>query len=354
MKSYDVVDWGKPLQARVRNTPAPKGTEVLLQLTHCGVCHTDVHVRDGYFDLGGGKKFSYAERGIPLPLTLGHEPVGKVVASGEDVRDDIVGKQFLINPWIGCGACPMCATDRDNLCQTLRPIGMGAPWGAFGSHLLIRHPKYLVDIQGLRPDQAAPLACSGLTTYSAIKKLQPVDPMEWVAILGCGGLGLMALAILRGLGHERIVACDIDDTKLAAAHTSGAAETCNLKTQGLKHLRRVAGGPVYGMLDFVGSPETVSLAAPALRKGGRFVVSGLMGGAASVSIPVLALNEIAIQGSAVGNTPDLVELVGLVKRGKIRLPEVERRPLSAAEQSLQDLVAGRIVGRVVLEIAEDA
>ena len=354
MKSYDVVDWGKPLQARVRDTPAPKGTEVLLQLTHCGVCHTDVHVRDGYFDLGGGKKYSYAERGVPLPLTLGHEPVGKVVAVGEGVRDDIVGKQYLINPWIGCGACPMCASDRDNLCQTMRPVGMGAPWGAFGSHLLIRHPKYLVDIQGLRPDQAAPLACSGLTTYSAIRKLQPIDPMEWVAILGCGGLGLMALAVLRGLGHERIVSCDIDDTKLAAARASGAAEACNLKTQGLKHLLRVTDGPVYGMLDFVGSPETVSLAAPALRKGGRFVVSGLMGGAASVPIPVLALREIAILGSAVGNTPDLVDLVELVKRGDIRLPDVERRPLSAAEESLRDLVAGRIVGRVVLEINEDA
>ena len=76
MKSYDVVDWGKPLQARERDTPAPKGTEVLLKLTHCGVCHTDVHVREGYYDLGGGKKLSLADRGYPLPLTPGHEPVG--------------------------------------------------------------------------------------------------------------------------------------------------------------------------------------------------------------------------------------------------------------------------------------
>jgi len=108
------------------------------------------------------------------------------------------------------------------------------------------------------------------------------------------------------------------------------------------------------MLDFVGSPQTVSLAAPALRKGGRFVVSGLMGGTASIPIPVLSLREIAIMGSAVGNTPDLVELVGMVKRGEIQLPDVERRPLSTADQSLQDLAAGRIVGRVVLEIDEEA
>lgn len=353
MKSYDVVDWGEPLQACVRDTPTPRGTEVLLKLTHCGVCHTDVHVRDGFFDLGGGKKISFAERGVTLPLTLGHEPVGEVTAVGEEVRDAMVGKQYLINPWIGCGTCAKCASERDNLCQTLRPIGMGAPWGGFSSHLLIRHPRYLVDIQGLRPDQAAPLACSGLTTYSAIKKLQPIEPSDWVAIIGCGGLGLMALAVLRGLGHERIVACDIDDVKLAAARTSGVAETCNLKTEGLKHLLHVTGGSVYGVLDFVGLPETVSLAAPTLRKGGRFVVSGLMGGTASMPIPVLALREIAILGSAVGNTPDLVDLVALAKQGRIQLPAVERRPLSMAEQSLRDLVAGRIVGRVVLEIDED-
>lgn len=353
MKSYDVVEWGKPLQARMRNVSAPTGTEVLLRLTHCGVCHTDVHVRDGYYDLGGGNKISFGDRGFALPLTPGHEPVGEVTAVGDAVQGIAIGKQYLINPWIGCGRCAMCALDRDNLCQTMRPVGMGE-WGGFGTHLVIRHPKYLVDIEGLKPEQAAPLACSGLTTYSAIKKLLPIDGTDWVAVIGCGGLGLMALAILRGLGHGRIVACDVDDAKLAAARASGVAETCNLKTEGLKHLLRVAGGPVYGMLDFVGSPDTVGLAVPALRKGGRFVVCGLMGGTANIPIPVVALREIAIEGSAVGNTPDLVDLVGLVKRGSIRLPEVERRPLSMADKSLDDLAAGRIVGRVVLEINEKA
>ena len=353
MKSYDVVEWGKPLQARTRNASAPKGTEVLLRLTYCGVCHTDVHMRDGYYDLGGGKKISLGDRGFARPLTPGHEPVGEVAAVGEAVQDIAVGKRYLINPWIGCGDCSMCAADKDNLCQTMRPVGMGA-WGGFGTHLLIRHPKYLVDIEGLKPDQAAPLACSGLTTYSAIKKLMPIDATDWVAVIGCGGLGLMALAILRGLGYQRVVACDIDDAKLAAARASGVAETCNLKTEGLKQLLRVTGGPVYGMLDFVGSADTVTLAVPALRKGGRFVVCGLMGGTANVPIPVFALREIALVGSAVGNTPDLVDLVALVKRGSIQLPEVERRPLSMADKTLDDLAAGRIVGRVVLEMNENA
>lgn len=196
MRSYDVVDWGKPLQACERDTPVPKGTEVLLKLTHCGVCHTNVHVRDGYYELGGGKKLSLADRGFGLPITLGHEPVGVVAAVGDGAEGIQVGKRYLINPWIGCGTCRMCVADKDNLCETMRPLGMGR-WGGFGTHLLIRDPKYLVNVDGLRPDQAAPLACSGLTTYSAIKKLLPIDLADWVAVIGCGGLGLMAIAVGR-------------------------------------------------------------------------------------------------------------------------------------------------------------
>lgn len=348
MKSYDVVDWGKPLQARERDTPAPTGAEVLLKLTHCGVCHTDVHVREGYYELGGGRRLSLGERGYTLPLTPGHEPVGEVAAIGDAVRGVAVGKRYLVNPWIGCGNCAMCAAGNDNLCQNMRPLGMGL-WGGFSTHVMIRDPKYLVDIEGLEPHEAAPLACSGVTTYSAIRKLMPIDANDWIAVIGCGGLGLMALAVLRGLGHDRVVMCDIDDAKLAAARAAGARDTCNLKTQGHKHLLGITGGQIPGVVDFVGTAETVGLAVPLLRKGGRFVVCGLIGGAATLPIPILALREIAVMGSAVGTTRDLVELVAMAKRGDLRLPKVERRPLSMADKSLDDLAAGRIVGRVVLE-----
>jgi D-arabinose 1-dehydrogenase-like Zn-dependent alcohol dehydrogenase len=349
MKSYDVVDWGKPLQMRVHETPLPNGREVLVRLTHCGVCHSDLHVRDGYFDMGGGKKLSLADRGLKLPVTLGHEPLGVVAAIGEAVTGIKIGESYLVNPWIGCGACRMCAAGNDNLCQNMRALGIAAP-GGFATHLLVPDRKYLVDVAGLDAAKAAPLACSGLTTYSAVKKLQPVDPEEWVAVIGCGGLGLMALAVLGGLGHKRVIACDIDDAKLVAARERGAKETCNLKSEGLKRLTEIAGGALYGMLDFVGAPSTVALAAPALRKGGRFVLCGLMGGEATLSLPVFGLREISIIGSMVGTTRDLVELVTLVKQGRIHLADVERRPLAMADQSLSDLANGKVVGRVVLEM----
>lgn len=348
MKSYDVTEWGRPLQARLRDTPAPKGREVLLRLTHCGVCHSDIHVRDGYFDLGGGKKLSLGDRGLKLPVTLGHEPLGVVEAVGEAVTGARPGQTYLVNPWIGCGACRMCAANRDNLCQNMRALGIALP-GGFATHLLIPDPRYLVNVDGLDPALAAPLACSGVTTYSAAKKLQPVDPEDWVAVLGCGGLGLMALAVLRALGHERVIACDIDDAKIAVARERGAAATCNLKSEGLKRLAEIAPAGIYGMLDFVGMPSTVAL-APSMRKGGRFVLCGLIGGEASLPIPVFGMREIAILGSAVGTTQDIVELVALVKQGRMQLPAVERRPLAMAEQSLVDLAAGKVRGRVVLEM----
>lgn len=349
MKSYDVVDWGKPLQARVRESVVPKGREVLMRLTHCGICHSDLHVRDGYFDMGGGKKLAFSERGLKPPITLGHEPIGSVAAVGPDVTEVKPGDVFLVNPWIGCGACRMCAAGKDNLCLSMRTLGVFAP-GGFATHLLVPDPRYLVDCGGLEPAKAAPLACSGVTTYSAVKKLRPIDPEDWVAVIGCGGLGLMAQAVLRGLGHDRVIACDIDDAKLAAARARGAKNTCKLDSGAPGSLTQIAGGPLYGILDFVGAPATVSIAPQVLRKGGRLVLCGLIGGEVSLSLPLFGLREISILGSFVGTTRDLQELVELVKEGKVQLPEVEKRPLDAAEESLRDLAAGKVVGRIVLEM----
>lgn len=348
MKSWDVVEWGGALRERIRETPVPRGREVLLRVTHCGVCHTDVHIRDGYYDLGGGAKLTFAERGFQLPITLGHEPVGEVVALGDAVRGIRVGARFLVNPWMGCGACAMCMAGQDNLCGGMRALGMGEQ-GGFATHILVRDPGYLVDIEGLAPERAAPLACSGLTTYSAIMKLVPIDPAEWIAVIGCGGLGLMALALLRALGHERTIACDIDEARLAVASEAGAARTCRIAEDQAGALVQVAGGALYGILDCVGSAATFALALPALRKGGRLVVCGLFGGTASLPMPLVALREISILGSAVGTTRDLVDLVGLVKSGRVRLPAVQCRPLDSADQTLRELAAGRIVGRTVLQ-----
>jgi propanol-preferring alcohol dehydrogenase len=350
MESWDVTEWGKPLQQRIREVPVPKGSEVLIRVTHCGVCHSDVHLQEGYFDLGGGNRMQLSPI-VPLPATLGHEIVGEVLSAGPEAGDLKSGTRYLVNPWTGCAECALCLSDEDHLCPKGRALGVGLP-GGYASHVIVPHPKYLVDISGLDAAQAAPLACSGITSYGAIRKIWPLQPQEWVAVIGCGGLGLTAVAILRALGHDRIIACDLDDTKLEAARNRGATEVCNISGEGGKRLQEVAGGPIANFLDFVGTDSSAGLAlalAPAQR-GSRYVVVGLMGGKLQIPIPVLVVRQISVQGSYVGSPSELRELVALARDGRLPLAEVVRRPLAEVQHAINALVHGTVVGRQVLEV----
>ena len=160
MLSYDVVGWGQALEKRERATPVPQGTEVLLKLEYCGVCHSDVHIRDGYFDLGGGRRLHMSERGMMPPVTLGHEPYGTVIASGTDAGGVPIGASRLVYPWIGCGGCVRCREDLDNHCMAPSMIGIQRP-GGYADHLIVPHPRYLIDASGIDPIWAATLSCSG-------------------------------------------------------------------------------------------------------------------------------------------------------------------------------------------------
>jgi D-arabinose 1-dehydrogenase-like Zn-dependent alcohol dehydrogenase len=183
MLSYDVVEWGKPLQLIELETPRPTGTEVLVKLTYCGVCHSDVHIRDGYFDLGGGKRLPMSERGVSVPATLGHEPFGTVIAAGPDAENIPLGCDRLVYPWTGCGDCVRCREGLDNYCLAPRMIGIQRR-GGYADHLIVPHPRYLIDASGIDPVWAATLSCSGLSTYSAVSKLSPMPHDEWVAVMG--------------------------------------------------------------------------------------------------------------------------------------------------------------------------
>lgn len=129
MISYDVCQCGEPLELTERPTPEPKGTEVLLKVVAAGVCHSDLHLSDGYFDIGGGKKMLLADRGIKLPMTMGHENVGDVVAIGPQARGVKAGDRRLVHPWMGCGECPVCKRGDEQLCLTPRSLGVFVPGG---------------------------------------------------------------------------------------------------------------------------------------------------------------------------------------------------------------------------------
>jgi D-arabinose 1-dehydrogenase-like Zn-dependent alcohol dehydrogenase len=350
MLSYDVVEWGKPLEKRERETPRPTGTEILLKLKHCGVCHSDAHIRDGYFELGSGKRLHMTERGMGLPTTLGHEPYGTVIATGPDAGDMPLGVDCLVYPWTGCGTCVFCQQGLDNYCATARCLGLQRP-GGYADHLLVPHPRYLINADGIDSAWAATLSCSGLSTYSAVSKLTPIPSEEWVAVIGIGGLGLCAIGMLKALGHERMVAVDIDAAKLNAAEAAGAAATLDSReVEALTKLRRIGGGSLYGAVDLVGTADTATLGLGALRKGGKFILVGLYGGEISLSLVSTVQRALTIQGSHLGSIAEMKAVLALARQGKLQPIPIQKRPLSEVNRTLDELKAGDIVGRVVVEI----
>ena len=345
MISYQIVEHGQPLQKKVFDTPKPQGTEVLVRVTRSGVCHSDLHIWEGYFDLGGGKRFYVKERGCVPPFTLGHEPFGIVEALGPRAKGVKVGQKRLVHPWIGCGKCAVCKAGQDNYCVSgSRILGVNRN-GAYSTHVLVPDPKYLIDASGIDESFAATLACSGLTAYSAAAKLPELTKSDRVAVIGCGGVGLAGISVLRARGVKNIVACDIDDAKLATAAKLGATQGVN--TRAADAAQRLAG--IGGAIDFVGTPATAALGIAALRKGGRYVLVGLHGGELVHPLPPIAQRAIGIVGSYVGNLQELKEVVALAKKKKLKPLPVETRPGEQANAALQDLNAGRVAGRVVLD-----
>lgn len=346
--SYDLVAFGKPLVARERQMPEPTGTQVLLRVRRSGVCHSDLHIADGFYDLGDEGQLRMEDRGMTLPLAMGHEILGEVVAAGPDAADAPIGQTMLVHPWIGCGDCRACDEGRENDCTRMRALGVLQD-GGYATHVLVEHPKWLIDVEGLDPDTVTPYSCSGVTVYNALKKAGPVHEGEWLAVMGAGGLGLNAVAIARAMGHRRIVSVDIDDRKLQAAAGMGADAVLNGgRPDALDELRRITGNQLLAVVDTVGAPSTARLGTHALIKMGRYVVVGLFGGELKFPLPWLPQKQMTIRGSYVGSCNDLRELIELVRTGKVREIPVSSRPLGEVGRTLDDLRAGRITGRVVL------
>jgi alcohol dehydrogenase, propanol-preferring len=348
MISFDVCECGAPLRRMERPTPTPTGTEALLKVLAAGVCHSDIHIWDGYYDMGGGRKIQLTDRGIKLPLTMGHENVGEVVALGPEAKGAKLGDRRLVFPWIGCGECKVCKANEEQLCTTPRSLGVYRN-GGYADHLLVPHSRYLLDIGAMPPERAAPLACSGVTTYGALKKLGPMLEQEPVVIIGAGGLGLMALALLKAMGGVGAIVVDIDQAKRDAASAAGAIATVDgAAPDAHKEIIKLTNGGAWSVIDLVGASATVKIGTDCLIKGGKLIVVGLFGGNITISTPTIPLKAMTIQGSYVGSLTELKELVALVQRTGLPSVPISKRPLAAAGAALDDLKAGKVVGRLVL------
>ncbi|MBV8839615.1 MAG: alcohol dehydrogenase catalytic domain-containing protein, partial [Alphaproteobacteria bacterium] len=159
MIRQSMTAYATPLCETIVAAPQPRGSEVLVRISRCGVCHSDVHLQDGYFSLGGDKKLDVTA-GRALPFTLGHEIAGVVEQAGPDANVKL-GQSFAVFPWIGCGTCAACRAGEENLCAAPRHLGIQVD-GGFATHVLVPHPKYLIDHTGLSAALAGAYMCSGL------------------------------------------------------------------------------------------------------------------------------------------------------------------------------------------------
>lgn len=348
MRSYQVCQCGSPLQRNEGEVPAPQGTQVLLKVLAAGVCHSDLHIWDGYYEIGGGKQLNLVDRGIKLPLTMGHENVGEVIAIGPEATGVKIGDVRLAHPWIGCGECAACGRNEENLCVKPRFLGVFSQ-GGYATHLVVPHTRHLFHIGALSPQQAAPLACSGVTAYAALKKVQATLATDPVVVIGAGGVGMMGITLARMMGAQRVIAVDIDPVKREAALKAGATLAIDGgASDAVALIQQATGGGSVATLDFVGSGQTVDLAIAAAIKGGSVVVVGLYGGAINLPTPYLPMRALTLRGSYVGSHSEMAELLALVNQKGLPPVPITTRPLDEVSTALADLRAGRVVGRVVL------
>lgn len=347
MHRQSLVAYGQPLCETVIDCPTPRGTEVLVRIERCGVCHSDLHLQDGYFSLGGDKKLDVSA-GRALPFTLGHEIAGVIESIGTEAEAAMIGGRVAVYPWIGCGVCAACRAGEENLCSNHRHLGIAVD-GGFATHVLVPHQRYLLDYAPLSPNFAGPLMCSGLTAYAALKRHANRPERGPVLLIGLGGVGMMGLAIARALFHTPPIVADIDAEKRDTALAAGAAQAYDpADPQARKAVMAATGGGLLAICDFVGSDKSLQFATGLLARGGKVVVTGLLGGNFSIAAAMFGIKAITIEGTLTGTLAEARELLDLVRSKNIAPIPTRNRPLNEAQAALDDLRAGRVVGRTVL------
>jgi len=339
--------YGAPLCETIADCPQPRGSAVLVRVERCGVCHSDLHIQDGYFRLGGDKKLDITQ-GRALPFTLGHEIAGTVERAGPDAGPDArPGRKVAIYPWIGCGQCAACRHGEENNCAAPRHLGIYAD-GGYASHVLVPHPRYLIDYAPLSPALAGAAMCSGLTAYAALRRLAEHAGRGPVLLIGLGGVGSMGLALARAMFAVAPLVADIDAGKRAAALAAGAAAAFDPADPGARKAVLAATGGIYAACDFVGSDSSLAFATGVLARGGKVVVTGLLGGSFSTAVAMFPIKAMTIEGTLTGTLAQARELIALLRTGTSATIPISERPMAQAQAALDDLRAGKVAGRVVL------
>jgi alcohol dehydrogenase, propanol-preferring len=348
MRRQSLVKFDAPLCETIVDTPTPAGREVLVRIERCGLCHSDLHIQDGYADLGGGKKLD-TTRGMTLPFTLGHEIAGVVEDVGSDVPKDLIGSKKAVFPWIGCGQCRDCLAGDENICAKQRFLGVSID-GGFASHVLVPDAKYLLDYGSLPVNQAATLMCSGVTAYGALKRLADRPRQRNLLLVGLGGVGQMGLSFAQAMFKQPISVADLNLAARETALKNGAALAYDpAEPDVVRRMLKETDGGFDGVVDFAGNEKSMAFAVSVLARGGKVVVSGLMGGNFSLPMVQWVYKRMTIEGFMVGTLAESHELMALARAGKIKPTPMREEPMADVQKWIDALRAGQVVGRVILK-----
>jgi D-arabinose 1-dehydrogenase-like Zn-dependent alcohol dehydrogenase len=348
MRRQSLVKFDAPLCETVIDAPKPAGREVLVRIERCGLCHSDLHIQDGYADLGGGKKLD-TTRGMTLPFTLGHEIAGVVEEVGPDVSKDLIGAKRAVFPWIGCGQCRDCLAGDENLCAKQRFLGVAID-GGFATHVLVPDAKYILEYDPLPVSQAATLMCSGVTAYGALKRLVDRPRQRNLLLIGLGGVGMMGLAFAKAMFEQPITVADLSQAARETALKNGAAFAYDPSEPEIsRRIIKETDGGFDEIVDFAGNEKSMAFAVSVLARGGKIVISGLMGGNFSLPMVQWVYKRMTIEGFMVGTLTEAHELMSLARSGKIKPTPMKEEPMADVQKWIDALRAGQVVGRVVLK-----
>ena len=334
MRAFRLIAAGR---AELVDLPAPEPGrgEVLLRVLAAGVCRTDVDLLRS-----GGDA-------LALPVTLGHEIVGEVV-SGRDR-----GAVAAVYELVGCGHCAACDRGEDNVCRELVPGAVGITRDGGMADYVVAPARNLVILGNVDPVHAAPLTDAGMTALHAVERARPLlEPGATAVIIGIGGLGHLAVQFLRATSKVRVLTVDVNRARLDLGAELGADDGVLAGPDAADGIVAANGGrKVDAVFDFVGTQQSLDLAAAVTGRGGAIVVTGGGGGRLSITAQMGAGGapdrEIAIVHTFGGTRDDLALALALAEAGRVRT-RVEVFELAAAGRVLADLEAGKVLGRAVL------
>lgn len=313
-----------------------KPGEALVQMEYCGVCHTDLHVKNADF-------------GDVTGVTLGHEGIGSVIKVGEGVESLKEGDRVSI-AWMfeSCGHCEYCTTGRETLCRDVKNAGYTVD-GAMAEQVIVT-ADYAVKVpENLDPAAASSITCAGVTTYKAVK-VSNIKPGQWIGVFGIGGLGNLALQYAKNVFNAKVVAFDISDEKLDFAKELGADAVVNTKNQdAIEEVNKLTDDKGLDATVITAVAKTpFNQAVDVVKAGARVVAVGLPVEKMDLEIPRLVLDGIEVVGSLVGTRQDLKEAFQFAAEGKV-VPKVQTRELEEINDIFEEMEQGTITGRMVIK-----